>query len=238
MKGGLWVLLIWLFTLQSFLFASGGADVKIEEIRTTGGKVYTGCTVKRADLQTVMVIHSSGVATIPAVELSQDVRDLVGVTAMEARQRQIEADKAKQKAENKLKITEESERLFQDGSRRNARMNELTRNAISAAQLREAYDENELAVERRYKGKRLDLWGYVLFVGRDIRGQAAITLSSERGGGGGNVICYFKNRAYDSKIATLRKSDAVRVNGEYSGTLLLILQDCKLTGVVDSRSED
>ena len=86
--------------------------------------------------------------------------------------------------------------------------------AITAEDLYAAYDANEIAADKLYKGKKLRITGTVVDIGKDIRDNAYITLYTGRYAF--SIQCYFKGNQLDA-IAMLEKDQVVTVVGLCDG---------------------
>lgn len=97
---------------------------------------------------------------------------------------------------------------------------------ISAAELFAAYDENEVAADNKYKGKKLKITGTVEDIGKDILDDTYITLDC------GELIfsiqCYFANDQL-SAVAELKKGDTITLIGVCKGeTGNVIIKNCEI----------
>jgi len=99
---------------------------------------------------------------------------------------------------------------------------------ITAEELYKAFDENEIAAERKYNGKLLKITGYISDIGEDILGKPYLLLT----GGGEYELCgvqcifpYGENSL--DLLAELKKGDLVKLTGEYSGYLVNVIVDVK-----------
>ena len=97
---------------------------------------------------------------------------------------------------------------------------------ITARELYEAYKNNEIAADQKYKGNFLKVTGVVDSIGRDILGDPYVVLT-----GGGEyevwgVQCIFSN-AYESWLATLSVGQSIRVTGKCKGYLINVLLEIK-----------
>ncbi len=98
---------------------------------------------------------------------------------------------------------------------------------LSAAVLYAAYDENEVAADQKYKNALVEITGTVHDIGKDVLGDAYITLDT--GKPYYYVQCTF-SKAQESAVASLSKGETVTVGGECRGSVLLsvLVRDCKL----------
>lgn len=87
---------------------------------------------------------------------------------------------------------------------------------ITAGQLFQEYDANEVAADSKYKGKIVIVSGIILDIGKDITDDAYIVV-----GGSGmldGVQCSF-TESQQSSIAKLSKGQHVSVKGEVDGKM-------------------
>lgn len=97
--------------------------------------------------------------------------------------------------------------------------------SITAKNLSSEYDANEIAGDKKYKGKRLLIKGVVDEVSKDIMGDVYVSLV------GMNemqvVQCYFED---GDKLDELSKGDVVLIEGECDGFLMVnvIIKNSKL----------
>jgi hypothetical protein len=98
--------------------------------------------------------------------------------------------------------------------------------AITAAQLFAAYEANEIAADKRFKGKRITITGNVRDIGRDILGRPYLTLMVDEHGLGSVQAMFPRSAA--TALATIGRKQAVRVECEVDGKLMnVIVRDCK-----------
>ncbi len=97
---------------------------------------------------------------------------------------------------------------------------------LSANQLYNEYDSNEVAADSRYKGKVVVVTGTVQDIGKDIMDDAYIVI-----GGDGfldGVQCTF-TKGSQSSVARLSKGQQVRVKGEVAGKMgHVLVKKCSL----------
>lgn len=92
--------------------------------------------------------------------------------------------------------------------------------AITAIALYAAYEENEIAADRKYKGRVVHVEGEIVDIGRDIVGEMYVALKT--GALIGCVQCMFKEQ-HESALASLRKGQWVVLGGRCDGKLINIL---------------
>ena len=96
---------------------------------------------------------------------------------------------------------------------------------VDANTLVQAYDDNEVAADATYKGKRLTVSGSVGQVGVDILGKKFITIKSTNSQFKW-VQCYFQKSA-EGGLLPLKRGSKVTVTGTCSGLVLnVLLEDC------------
>lgn len=96
---------------------------------------------------------------------------------------------------------------------------------LSAQQLFDAYDENEVAADQKYKGKKILLTGIVESINKDIMGDCYIILKTNSFIN--NVHCSIKNA---NAAASVKKGQEYSFLGECSGLMMgsVILSDCSI----------
>jgi uncharacterized protein (DUF1330 family) len=97
---------------------------------------------------------------------------------------------------------------------------------VSAYQLYNEYESNEIAADEKYKGKLISVGGLIDDIGKDIRDQMYITLKTDSSIN--SVQCFFKeeNKAV---LANLQKDSRVRVIGRCDGKFgNVIFKDCTI----------
>lgn len=95
--------------------------------------------------------------------------------------------------------------------------------AISAGKLYQEYEANEIAADKKYKGKKMRISGKVESIAKDILNEPYITLYS--GDIAFYVQCYLNDK---TQAETLKKGDVVVLDGEVSGLSVLnvLVKDC------------
>lgn len=98
---------------------------------------------------------------------------------------------------------------------------------ISPDDLYSAYEENEVAADNEYKGKKVKITGTIEDIGKDILDDVYITINA---GDYDEIQCYFENQKQIDKVATLKSGEEVTIVGECSGLSILnvVLQNCEL----------
>lgn len=97
---------------------------------------------------------------------------------------------------------------------------------ISARQLHQAYEANEVAADTKYKGKILQISGTVEDIGKDITDTIYVTLSV--GGEYTSVQCYFAD-SHTNDAANLSKGDRVTLKGKCDGLMMNVhIRGCSL----------
>lgn len=101
----------------------------------------------------------------------------------------------------------------------------VTAASVSATELFAAYEANEVAADRKYKGRRISVHGTIESIAKDIVGTPYLALSA---GEFGSVQCMF-SAANESALASLSKGKPIIVSGKCSGKMMnVILRDCSL----------
>ena len=102
---------------------------------------------------------------------------------------------------------------------------------VTAKELRDAYEQNEIAAEKKYDGQLVEVTGIVDNIGTDILKDVYITLST------GKVLhsvqCYFEGDAEIDKVATLVSGQEVTVIGTCKGLTLtsVTVRDCVISNI-------
>ena len=97
---------------------------------------------------------------------------------------------------------------------------------ISANKLYAAYDQNEVAADEKYKGKKLGVTGVIGDIGKDVFDEPYVSLNI---GYLQNINCYF-DEDNNKIISKLRKGQRVTIIGECKGKSItnVILKECEL----------
>jgi hypothetical protein len=85
--------------------------------------------------------------------------------------------------------------------------------SVSADELLAAYKDNEVAADKKYKGKMLLVEGVVDSIGKDIFDNVYVTL----GGSFENVHCTFDKQTEIDKVAELHQGDSIKILGKCTG---------------------
>ncbi len=92
---------------------------------------------------------------------------------------------------------------------------------ITAEQLYEEYEENEVAADLKYKNKLLQVTGIVKSIGKTIGDKPYISLQT--GAFSSQVTFYFPSETYNEKLATLKKGTTIKIKGICKGKSLGIV---------------
>lgn len=97
---------------------------------------------------------------------------------------------------------------------------------ITAIDLFRSYQENEVAADEKYKGKKLAIIGTIGSIGKDIMDDPYISFKDNYLGA---VTCYF-SKEDNNEISKLRKEDRITIVGQCEGLTLtnVILKNCRL----------
>ncbi len=96
---------------------------------------------------------------------------------------------------------------------------------VSATDLVQAYKDNEVAADVKYKGKALKVTGIVTSIKKDITSEIYVTL---KGTGFRSVQCYFED-SENSKVANLKKGDELTVIGDCHGLMMnVLMKECEI----------
>lgn len=95
--------------------------------------------------------------------------------------------------------------------------------SIAAAKLYQEYEANEIAADKKYKGKKMRISGKVESIGKDVLNEPYITLYA--GDAAFHVQCYLNDGA---QAEILKKGDTIVLDGEVSGLSVLnvLVKDC------------
>lgn len=98
---------------------------------------------------------------------------------------------------------------------------------ITPSELYNAYEENEVAADNEYKGKKVRITGTIEDIGKDILDDVYITINA---GDYDEIQCYFEDQKQIGKVAALKSGEEVTIVGECSGLSILnvVLQNCEL----------
>ena len=99
---------------------------------------------------------------------------------------------------------------------------------ITAKDLVKAYDDNEVAADKKYKNKSAEITGTIYDISV-VLGVTSVTLSSDDDSIWTTVNCAFKDKNEIDKIADMSKGDTVTILGTIKGSTLGIsieVSDC------------
>jgi outer membrane biosynthesis protein TonB len=120
--------------------------------------------------------------------------------------------KAKEEAEAKAKKEAEEKAIIK----------------ISAVDLAEAYEENEVKADKNYKSKTVEVKGKIKEIGV-MFGQTFVVLSSGKDFSLTDIQCFFKDESEIDKIADLKKGDTITVTGVVDGKSMNVgINKCKI----------
>jgi hypothetical protein len=96
---------------------------------------------------------------------------------------------------------------------------------VKAVDLRQAYEDNEIAADDKYKNKVLIVQGIVENIGKDILDTPYVTLATDNALG--SVQCMFADD-HKGELAELQKGQAISIKGRCGGKALLnvLLRGC------------
>ena len=107
---------------------------------------------------------------------------------------------------------------------------------ISAKELYQAYEENEVAAGKKYDEKLVEITGEVDDIGTDILNRAYITFST--GKTLRSVQCYFEDTDAIDGVASISKGQKITVVGACDGfTLNVSVKDCVITDFAPADSD-
>jgi hypothetical protein len=98
---------------------------------------------------------------------------------------------------------------------------------ITAQQLYDEYDNNEIAADQKYKDRTLKVTGYISNIGEDILGDPYITLTGSKYGFSG-VHCTFPDTDVARNIlAGYNTGDLVTIKGKCTGYFIDVLLEAE-----------
>jgi hypothetical protein len=112
---------------------------------------------------------------------------------------------------------------------------------VSASELRNIYDENEIAADKKYTDQLVAVTGSVDSIGTDIMGTVYITLDT--GSTLKSVQCFFEADKEIDKVAEVHEGQEITAVGTCTGLTLtnVLVKDCSITNmepVLDPKPED
>ena len=137
----------------------------------------------------------------------------------------IQTNESAKPIENKI-VTESTKQPNASISANEPKENIVVPVKVSAVDLYNAYQNNSIAADEKYKDKLLEVKGAVVTIGKDILGTKFIALKTP------NLVNVVQCMVKDSdseKLTSLNKGDIVSVIGTTKGATLgnIILYDCK-----------
>lgn len=95
---------------------------------------------------------------------------------------------------------------------------------VTALQLFDEYDDNEVSADIKYKGKQVSVSGTVEDIAKDIMGDIYVTLRGKDVFS--SVQCFFDN---EKVAANLKKGDRITLTGTVSGKMMnVIVRECEI----------
>jgi hypothetical protein len=96
---------------------------------------------------------------------------------------------------------------------------------LTAPELLAAYQENEVAADKKYKGKKILVTGVAESINKDILDQSYVTLTGD--GYFSNIHCTMKS---EDDAASIKKGKTYSFLGECSGLIIgsVMLDDCTI----------
>lgn len=107
---------------------------------------------------------------------------------------------------------------------------------ISPTDLIEAYQQNEVAADEKYKDKTVEISGSIKSIGTDVLGDVYITLDC--GELFQSIQCYFKSGAETDKVNFLVKGQNITIVGKCKGLSItnILIKDCKITSDITNQN--
>ena len=98
---------------------------------------------------------------------------------------------------------------------------------LTATELYNAYESNEVAADAKYKGKIVVVSGTIQSIGKDIMDEAYIVIGGSTSLDGAQ--CMF-TKDQEASVARLAKGQDVRVKGEVTGRIVgnVLVRKCSL----------
>lgn len=99
---------------------------------------------------------------------------------------------------------------------------------ITAKDLSDSYEANEVKADQSYKGKIADITGTIRDVGV-VMEQTYVVLSNDKEYSVIGVQCFFKDKTEITKVAELKKGDKVTISGKIEGKSINVeVKDCSI----------
>jgi cytoskeletal protein RodZ len=99
---------------------------------------------------------------------------------------------------------------------------------VTPAELKQAYESNEVNAEKKYKGKVVIITGKISDI-RTSMGSAVIGVSSQSKAYIDDVSCYFDDNSQDDRIANLSKGQTITIKGTVGSNVVGVsIDDCTI----------
>lgn len=99
---------------------------------------------------------------------------------------------------------------------------------VTATQLLNDYESNEVAADAKYKGKLVEVSGTIENIGKDILDNPYVALETNSGSSIFVVQCMF-DKSDQSQLATLTKNSRITLQGRVSGKLgNVVVRECAI----------
>ena len=98
---------------------------------------------------------------------------------------------------------------------------------VSATEISQAYADNEVSADSKYKNQLVEITGIIDTIGKDILGTPYITLKGSQAFLS-DVQCMFPDKSLQEKLGTLSKGQKITVIGKVSGKVVMnvLVNDC------------
>lgn len=98
---------------------------------------------------------------------------------------------------------------------------------VSATEISQAYTDNEVSADNKYKNQIVEITGVIDTIGKDILNTPYITLKGSQAFLA-DVQCMFPDKAMQEKLANLSKGQKITVIGKVSGKVVMnvLINDC------------
>lgn len=94
--------------------------------------------------------------------------------------------------------------------------------SLNAGELIDAYQQNEIAADKKFKNKLVRVSGVIEDIGKDILDQAYVAVGTGKQFEIRSVQCFFSKRDED-KLSALRKGQKVTIQGAVEGLMMNVL---------------
>jgi hypothetical protein len=133
--------------------------------------------------------------------------------------------KAATAVREKEESAERTQRQEDTVKRQQEEFAQLKKNAVSAATLQAAYEQNEVSADNEYKGKVVVVHGRVGTIAKDIIDTSYVILDAGESSIG-SIQCFFDDSS-NARLAKLSPGQSVYIKGTVNGKMMnVLLKDC------------